>query len=406
MHDLLQAKIPSWMEAGHWQYLSWYIVLSLSTISGAAICAHAFCFKRSHIVRGDRFLSILNAIPLLISLLTAFFLEDPEPWAAGSVHFTRSSTGFLASCSVFDSNEQPLLYQRCMLADGTWLAAAVACLLWLLLACLAMSTRSSSSAVVAIEPAKEPKWGRYIPERPASLQSVNLQIVPPPPPHHLRHSVVYNTYVPRSDVSFDSQASTATYDNKRSSWYYNDDYYYTPSSPPPASAPPFMSSFDHRYPTTPSYHKPPVVPLLPMVPQMDSIELFGATPPPAATASEKEYDHFHHHHHHGMSSISPPIERESQQDLVMSPLDYNNSRHQHPYDRSSFAAQSISSAGAAYTSSKVELVEELVPSSSPTYNDTTTQHYNDPRENDPSMMNSLHHAPFVDPASQHKPQQY
>lgn len=115
-----------------------------------------------------------------------------------------------------------------MLSDGTWLAAAVACLLWLLLACLAMSTRSSSSAVVAIEPAKEPKWGRYIPERPASLQSVNLQIVPPPPPHHLRHSVIYNTYVPRSDVSFDSQASTATFDNKRSSWYYNDDYYYTP----------------------------------------------------------------------------------------------------------------------------------------------------------------------------------
>lgn len=301
-----------------------------------------------------------------------------------------------------------------MLADGTWLAAAVACLLWLLLACLAMSTRSSSSAIVAIEPAKEPKWGRYIPDRPASLQSVNLQIVPPPPPHHLRHSVVYNTYVPRSDVSFDSQASTATYDNKRSSWYYNDDYYYTPSSPPPASAPPFMSSFDHRYPTTPSYHKPPVVPLLPMVPQMDSIELFGATPPPptatataspmttTTVASEKEYDHFHHR----MSSISPPIERESQHDLVMSPLDYNNSRHQHPYDRSSFAAQSISSAGAAYTSSKVELVEELVLSSSPTYNDTTTEqqhHYN----NDPSsMMNSLHHAPFVDPASQHKPQQY
>lgn len=288
-----------------------------------------------------------------------------------------------------------------MLSDGTWLAAAVACLLWLLLACLAMSTRSSSSAVVAIEPAKEPKWGRYIPERPASLQSVNLQIVPPPPPHHLRHSVIYNTYVPRSDVSFDSQASTATFDNKRSSWYYNDDYYYTPSSPPPASAPPFLSSFDHRYPTTPSYHQPPVVPLLPMVPQMDSIELFGSTPPSAATASpmttvayEKEYDRFQH----ARSSI-PPIEREQQHDLVMSPLDYNNNRHQHPYDRSSFAAQSISSAGAAYTSSKVELVEELVPSS-PTYN-VDQQHYNDP-----SMMNSLHHSPFVDPASQQKPQQY
>ncbi|KAI7874238.1 hypothetical protein K492DRAFT_174660 [Lichtheimia hyalospora FSU 10163] len=90
----------------------------------------------------------------------------------------------------------------------------------------------------------------------------------------------------------------------------------------------------------------------------------------------------------------------------MSPLDYNN---QHPYDRSSFAAQSISSAGAAYTSSKVELVEGLVPSSSTYYNDPHHEqqsHHNDSHDDDnPPMMNSLH-SPFVDPASQQKPQQY
>ena len=98
------------------QYLSWYISLSVSTISGAFACVWACCYKRGYRQRGDRYLGILNVLPLITSLVTDVFVGGPEPWTAGTVSFDRPHTNLFQSCAVFDSQsmdqQHPLLYQR------------------------------------------------------------------------------------------------------------------------------------------------------------------------------------------------------------------------------------------------------------------------------------------------------
>ncbi|KAI8143726.1 hypothetical protein BJV82DRAFT_83156 [Fennellomyces sp. T-0311] len=286
-----KAQIPSWISAGHWQYLSWYIALSISTVSGAAVCVHACCCKKAHILRGDKFLGILNVLPLLTSLITDVFVGGPEPWTAGTVKFDRPHTSLFQSCTVLDSHTDsyyPLLYQRCVMSDGTWLLAAFACMFWILLACLAVWAKPAvKPSMVAVAPAKEPKWGRYIPEPPPSLRSSSLPIVPVPPPH-LRHgSLHYNPYQPRSDVSFDSQ-TTSSFGKRASTQYYDTG----PELP-----------YHHNY----SSNNYPQLSLLPMVPRMDKIELFDSMaatnamtvemPPPPPPHRQQDYFY----------STSPPM---------------------------------------------------------------------------------------------------
>ncbi|KAI9254625.1 hypothetical protein BDA99DRAFT_607320 [Phascolomyces articulosus] len=298
MSITFRANISSWVSAGHWQYLSWYIALSISTISGAFVCVHASCCKRIPTFRGDRYLGILNVLPLLTSLVTDVFVGGPEPWTAGTVKFDRPHTSFFQSCIILDSQsvdpQYPLLYQRCVLSDGTWLGAAVACVLWIMLACLTMWIKNPSmikSNSVAVAPAKEPKWGRYIPEPPPSLRSSSLPIVPLPPRHGsiISHQNPY--YQPRSDVSFDSQTSSSDYycggtgSKRYSSNYYDSPY--SPTTPDYSSPYHYSNHYTSSYstPTSPYYNSSnnnnnfPQLSMLPMVPRMDKIDLFDNSTP-------------------------------------------------------------------------------------------------------------------------------
>ncbi|KAI9321361.1 hypothetical protein BX666DRAFT_968658 [Dichotomocladium elegans] len=349
-----QTTLPSWTEAGHWQYLVWYIALSISMLSGALVCARACCCKRAHLVQGDRFLGFINFFTLLAAILAALITGSPEPWTAGYVKVSRPMWSFITSCSgdgtfsaagVAGSSvstiklESSFLYERCVLSDSTWLGAALALLCWVLLVCFAVLYRPASS--VAADLFKEPKWGRYIPEPPPSLRSASIQIVPPPPPHHLRHSVLYNSYVqPQSIESFDSQSISTTLSyGKRASWqWYHDEYSNTAGG----------YTYHHRYSPqqqhrqVPYYtHQPPIVPMLPMVPQMDHIDLFDSIPPtdtsisgenthinsdsrnnPRHASSHEELQQQDYYGSRPVSSI--------QQELVMTSWDCQ--QQQQPYD--------------------------------------------------------------------------
>ncbi|KAG2220355.1 hypothetical protein INT45_010741, partial [Circinella minor] len=304
-------KIPTWTSAGHWQltfllhhsmqYLLWYIGLSISTISGVFVCVNAGCCKRGYKQQGDRYLGILNALPLIISLVTDLFVDGPEPWTAGTVSFDRPHTKLFQSCVVLDSQsvdqQYPLLYQRCLLSDGTWFGAVVACVLWIMLACLVIWAKKSDikSNSVSVAPAKEPKWGRYIPEPPPSLRSCTLPIVPPPPRNGSIVSHQNPYYQPRSDVSFDSQPSSTDYyysagnGNQLSSNYNESNY--SPTTTTDYSSPYNNYINSHSTSTSPYYNSSSMnysqlAPMLPMVPQIDRIDLFDNTATPSNSKTD------------------------------------------------------------------------------------------------------------------------
>ncbi|KAI7851557.1 hypothetical protein BDC45DRAFT_538312 [Circinella umbellata] len=297
-----KTKIPTWTSAGHWQYFLWYIGLSISTISGVFVCTNAGCCKRGYRQQSDRYLGILNALPLLISLLTDIFVGGPEPWTAGTVSFDRPHTKLFQSCVVLDSQsvdqQYPLLYQRCLLSDGTWLGAAVACVLWIMLACLVIWAKNPTikSNSVSVAPAKEPKWGRYIPEPPPSLRSCTLPIVPPPPRNGSIGSQQNSYYQPRSDVSFDSQPSSSDYyysagNRNQFSSNYNESPY-SPTTTTDYSSPYNNYTNSYSTPTSPYYNSSSsnhsqLTPMLPMVPQMDIIDLFDNTAGPPNSKTDR-----------------------------------------------------------------------------------------------------------------------
>ncbi|KAI9020926.1 hypothetical protein CLU79DRAFT_888049 [Phycomyces nitens] len=140
-----KANIPSWLESGHWQYLTWFIFLSFSFLSATAVCMHAFCCGRADIFRGDRTLGLTNSVPLLGMIMAATFVDSQEPWTNNTVVFKYPSRGFILYCYMLDAEHDmyyPLLYQRCLLLNGTYLAGGLLCLLWIILSITSMLARS------------------------------------------------------------------------------------------------------------------------------------------------------------------------------------------------------------------------------------------------------------------------
>ncbi|KAI9496780.1 hypothetical protein BDB00DRAFT_869006 [Zychaea mexicana] len=125
---------------------------------------------------------------------------------------------------------------------------------------------------VAVAPAKEPKWGRYIPEPPPSLRSATLPVVPLPPRHGSVVSHQNPYYDPQSDVSFDSQTSSTSYGGggtgpgKRLSMNYYD-------------GPPDLPYHYYNNASITSNNNYPQLTMLPMVPLMDRIDLFNTVNP-------------------------------------------------------------------------------------------------------------------------------
>ncbi|KAG2221058.1 hypothetical protein INT45_009716 [Circinella minor] len=147
------------------QYLLWYISLSVSVLSSAAICIHAGCCRRAHILRGDKTLSIVNIFMLSVTVLLVTFLGGQEPWTDGIVEFKQPAKGFIPYCGMLDSDHDvfyPLLYHRCLLIDATWIGACISCLLWFALlpfAIFAKPAKRTSSAGKL--PKEASKWDKY-----------------------------------------------------------------------------------------------------------------------------------------------------------------------------------------------------------------------------------------------------
>ena len=84
-------------------------------LSSAAICIHAGCCRRAHILRGDKTLSIVNIFMLSVTVLLITFLGGQEPWTDGIVEFKEPAKGFMPYCGMLDSDHDalyPLLYHR------------------------------------------------------------------------------------------------------------------------------------------------------------------------------------------------------------------------------------------------------------------------------------------------------
>lgn len=227
--------------------------------------------------------------------------DDTEPWTAGTVPFRRPLMDPIHSCEVLST--QPLLYRRCLLADSTLIGATAACVFWLLLACLTcVAPRKPMKPLV--EPAQEPKWGRYIPEPPASLRSASIMS---PARQNNRNSILSQQWQ-RNEDSFEDghyyNYNHQPYPRRPSSQY--DIYNY----PPPQQS--------YAYQPQPTYYNTP----LPMLPQMEKIELFDtamqATPYPVA---EYNYD---------AASPPPPAPPSHQAAENPGPLPMITS--QHPYN--------------------------------------------------------------------------
>jgi hypothetical protein len=89
--------------------------LGFSIICALAICTHATCCNRAHILRGDKCLGIVNTVILLCAILAITFMGGQEPWTNGIVEFKEPSKGFITYCSLLDEDRDatyPLLFQR------------------------------------------------------------------------------------------------------------------------------------------------------------------------------------------------------------------------------------------------------------------------------------------------------
>lgn len=181
-----KSGIPDWMGAGHWQYLLWFITLGLSLVGGLAVCLSACYYNRPTLYSFDRRIAIFSLLPLFVSLITALAIDKLEPWTNGLVKVEeRSASALVSSCALFDSTKDkyyPLLYQRCLLNDWTSILCILLCIFWAMLVGIAMfalskekkreQTAKNGTSREKQRRAEEPKWGRYIPDRPASVYSV------------------------------------------------------------------------------------------------------------------------------------------------------------------------------------------------------------------------------------------
>ncbi|KAI8368996.1 hypothetical protein BD560DRAFT_490145 [Blakeslea trispora] len=143
-----QTGIPSWLSGGHWQYLIIYIAFGLSITSAFMLCVHATCCKRGHVVRGDRTLGLFNSIASMATLTVITVVYSQEPWTNNIIEFKLPAKGFVPYCSLLDQAHDatyPLLFQRCLLFNCTYIILSALCVLWALLTIIACTTSSSKS---------------------------------------------------------------------------------------------------------------------------------------------------------------------------------------------------------------------------------------------------------------------
>jgi hypothetical protein len=92
------------------------VTFGLSILSSLAICTHATCCKRGHILRGDKCLGIVNIVPLIGTIMANSFLSSgQEPWTNGIVEFKVPSKGFITYCNMLNEDTDasyPILLQR------------------------------------------------------------------------------------------------------------------------------------------------------------------------------------------------------------------------------------------------------------------------------------------------------
>ncbi|KAI8372053.1 hypothetical protein EDC96DRAFT_501445, partial [Choanephora cucurbitarum] len=135
-----KTDIPGWLLGGHWQYLVIYIAFGLSMTSALMLCVHATCCKRAHVVRGDRTLGTFNSMTSIATLTTITFVYSQEPWTNSIVEFKFPAKGFIPYCSLLDQAHDatyPLLFQRCLLFNCTYILLGILCVLWILLSTIA-----------------------------------------------------------------------------------------------------------------------------------------------------------------------------------------------------------------------------------------------------------------------------
>ncbi|KAK4514344.1 uncharacterized protein ATC70_001937 [Mucor velutinosus] len=151
-----KTNIPSWISVGHWQYLAWYILFSLSVMSALAVCVHATCCKRGHILRGDKCLGSVNIAVSAVIIIAITFWGGQEPWTHGLVEFKEPAKGFITYCAMLDQDHDatyPLLMQRCLLVDSTYVVSIAVSLMWIVLvisSSMIKSSRRMSDPIVPI----------------------------------------------------------------------------------------------------------------------------------------------------------------------------------------------------------------------------------------------------------------
>ncbi|KAI8986993.1 hypothetical protein BDB01DRAFT_589550 [Pilobolus umbonatus] len=110
-----RAELPGWFNAGHWQYLILYTSIILSFLCSLAICTHAICCKRGHILRGDKCLGLVNSVVLFITVLLITCVTNQEPWTNSRVEVVNPDRGYITYCRLLNRGTDatyPLLYQR------------------------------------------------------------------------------------------------------------------------------------------------------------------------------------------------------------------------------------------------------------------------------------------------------
>ncbi|KAI8970421.1 hypothetical protein BDF20DRAFT_838781 [Mycotypha africana] len=131
-----QAKIPGWFQSGHWQYLAWFITFCLSLVSAFIICINATYCKHGHGVKADKTLGGVNLASLAVTITINTFLNDQEPWTNGIIEFTQPTRGLNFHCTLLDESHDatyPLLFQRCVLIDCTYVIAVITGHFWMFL---------------------------------------------------------------------------------------------------------------------------------------------------------------------------------------------------------------------------------------------------------------------------------
>ncbi|OBZ89691.1 hypothetical protein A0J61_02242 [Choanephora cucurbitarum] len=174
----IQTGIPDWVTAEHWQYLIWYIALSLLLLISTVACLHKSYFRCQNSDSFDKRVNLACLLISSISVITAVAFNSPEPWTNGYVQFKRKGN-LVSSCSIFDSSKDPtyrLLYQRCVLDDSVLICAILICFTWIFLTSLTVwnsivDKKDKDSQHECDK--KEINWGKYVPDPPSSIYSAS-----------------------------------------------------------------------------------------------------------------------------------------------------------------------------------------------------------------------------------------